>query len=315
MRILVTGGNGQLGMCIKDSVDKYDFGNGNEYYFLGHIQLNVADYNNICKCLDDIKPNIVINCAAYVKTGKAEGDELNAYLTNAMGPTYLAIACNERNIGLIHISTDFVFDGTKTTAYETTDECHPINTYGASKYCGEEAIKSIYPEAIIIRTSWLYSEYGDNFLTKTLRNIDTMANTGNKLRYLIDQVGCPTYARNLADFIVKDLIVGAKDMKVFAQTVFHYTDDGIASRYDFAKAIEKFIYKPCMGLETYSESVIEGITSEVYSDNIKRPQCCILSKTDLIDDFDIKLRDWQDSLCDCASHFLADAQLIKNILK
>ena len=313
MKILVTGGSGQLGKCLKDSVDKYD--SDNDYYFLDHTELNIADYGSICEKLDSIEPNFVINCAAYVKSDDADSDKLNAYMANAMGPTYLAIACKERGIYLIHISTDYVFDGTKTTAYEVGDKCNPINTYGATKYCGEEAIRSIYPEAVIIRTSWLYSEYGNNFLTKTLRNIDTFTKVGNTLKYLIDQVGCPTYARNLADFIVNDLIVRNKDVKIRCQTIFHYTDDGVASRYDFAKAIERLIYKPCMGIDYSTDSVITGVTSNCYNDNIKRPQCCILSKTDLVEDFGIKLKDWQDSLLDCAGHFLADAQLIKDILR
>ena len=312
MRLLVTGGNGQLGQCISDSAAKYD--TENTYHFANRLEVNVADYNLVCTRLDEIKPNIVINCAAYVKTDKADGDTLNAYMANAMGPAYLAIACKERNIELIHISTECVFDGSKTTAYETYDKCNPINAYGASKYCGEEAIKQIYHESIIIRTSWLYSEYGDNFLTKTLKNIDYATKTSKDLRYLIDQVGCPTYARNLADFIVKDLIVAQKDAPVRNQTIYHYTDDGVASRYDFAKAIERLIYKPCMDIPTEEGSVISGTVSELYNDGTKRPQCCILNKTETLEDFEIKIKDWQDSLAECATHFAADAQLIKNIL-
>ena len=314
MKILVTGGSGQLGKCLKDSADKYD--SDNDYYFFDHNELNIADYGSICEKLDSIEPNFVINCAAYVKSDDADSEKLNAYMTNAMGPTYLAIACKERGIYLIHISTDYVFDGTKTTAYEVDDKCNPINTYGATKYCGEEAIRSIYPEAVIIRTSWLYSEYGNNFLTKTLRNIDTFTKVGKTLNYLIDQVGCPTYARNLSDFIIKELIVPqyAIDFKAL-NTIYHYTDDGVASRYDFARAIERMIYRPCMNIDYDTESVINGTVSNLFTDKIKRPQCCVLSKTAVLNDFNIKLKDWQDSLYDCASHFLADAQLMKDILR
>ena len=297
MRILVTGGSGQLAQCIHSSVSKYD--NSNVYFFVSHREMDIANYTSVCSKLAEINPNIVINCAAYVKTDKAEEDSLNAYLANAMGPTYLAIECKARNIELIHISTECVFDGTKPTAYTADDKCNPLNVYGATKYCGEEAIKAIYPEAIIIRTSWLYSEYGDNFLTKTLKNIKS-AHAGNKeLKYLIDQIGCPTYARNLADFIVKDLIVAQKDAKVRTRTIYHYTDDGIASRYDFAKAIERYVYH--LTNNNY-ESVISGCNSDEFVEKIKRPKCCILSKKELVEEFNVKLKDWRESLLDCASH-------------
>ena len=311
MKILVTGGNGQLGRCIKDSADKYD--KENKYYFFNHTELNIADFESVCSKLDEIEPNCVINCAAYTKVDDANGDSFNAYMVNAMGPTYLAIACQERAIDLIHISTDYVFDGTQTTAYKVDDKCNPINTYGATKYCGEEAIKSIYPNAVIIRTSWLYSEYGNNFLTKTLRNIDFARKNEKELEYVVDQIGCPTYARNLSDFIIKELIVPqyAIDFKAL-RTIYHYTDEGIASRYDFAKAIERLIYVPCMNV---SGSVIKGTSSDSFEDKIKRPQCCILSKTDLVTDFATGIKDWQDSLWECATHFMTDTQLIKDILK
>lgn len=307
MNILVTGGNGQLAQCISDSADINDA--TNKYYFCGRDELDVGNYESIKNALEKYKPSVVINCAAYVRTDEAEGkDKVNAYMANAMGPTYLAILCKEMKIGLIHISTDYVFDGEKCTAYSVDDKCNPLNIYGVSKYCGEEAIKSIYPEALIIRTSWLYSEYGVNFLTKTIKNIISTSKNKKELRYLIDQIGCPTYARNLADFIVITLMVNQSDAHIRERTVYHYTDDGVASRYDFAKAIEKEIF----GVDDY-DSIIKGMVSSEYEDKAKRPPCCILSKKELMEDFDVEIKDWRASLKACAERFKSDAQLIKNM--
>lgn len=294
MKILVTGGNGQLAKCIRDTAAIYD--KVNEYVFLGRGDLDITDSKSICSVFDTIKPQIVLNCAAYVKTDEAEGkNRLNAYMVNALGPTYLALACKERDIELIHISTDYVFDGEKPTAYSVDDECNPLNIYGVSKYCGEEAIKTIYPEAIIIRTSWLYSEYGDNFLTKTVGNIKNAISEGKKLKYVVDQIGCPTYAMNLAHFIVINLIVEQQDAKIRKRTVYHYTDDGIASRYDFAKEIEKGIFN--------RSDIIEGCETSEFSDKAKRPKCCILSKREILDDFKCYIMNWRDALHECVRWF------------
>ena len=308
MTILVTGGNGQLAQCISDSADINDA--TNKYYFCGRDEIDVGNYESIKNALEKYKPGVVINCAAYVKTDEAEGkDKVNAYMANAMGPTYLAILCKEMKIGLIHISTDYVFDGEKCTAYSVDDKCNPLNIYGVSKYCGEEAIKSIYPEALIIRTSWLYSEYGVNFLTKTIKNIYYANESKKELGYLIDQIGCPTYARNLADFIVITLIINQGLMDNGRRTIYHYTDDGIASRYDFAKAIEKEIF----GVDD-DDSVIHGIVSSEFSDKANRPPCCVLSKRELCGGFDVRIKDWRESLKQCAERFKSDAQLLKDIL-
>ena len=292
MKIIVTGTNGQLGKCIRDAVELYD--RENTYFFLDRGNLDIADHDNIVSVLDSIEPNVIINCAAYVKTDNAEGGErVNAYLANALGPTYLAIECKERGIELIHISTDYVFDGEKPTAYATGDEPNPLNIYGVSKYCGEKAISDILgTDAIIIRTSWLYSAYGENFLTKTLKNIYKALKSNENLRYVVDQIGCPTYAVNLAKFIVQNLIVEQQDAVIRNGITYHYTDEGIASRYDFAKAIEKEFFD--------SDNIVLGCESSDFEDKAKRPKCCILSKKELLNDFNCEIKDWRTSLHECA---------------
>ena len=293
MKILITGANGQLGTCIKATCG-LDI--KNNYIFLGKNELDITSQKSISDAFDEYKPTVVVNCAAFVKTDDAENSQILAYKINTMGPMLLAAECKKRGIELVHISTDYVFDGEKTTAYTAQDTCNPLNIYGITKYCGEQAILNIYPEnSIIIRTSWLYSEYGENFFTKTIANIEKAKNEGMYLSYVIDQVGCPTYAMNLAEFIVRDLFLEQKDAKVLENEnrIFHYTDDGIASRYDFARAILDYYYgdKPPIGLS--------ACESSQFVDKAKRPKCCILSKRELVFKFDCRRYDWRESLKEC----------------
>lgn len=311
MKILVTGADGQLGHCIRDAVESIKQTTKNEYFFRGHDGLDITDINSIKKVVDEIDPEIIINCAAYINTDEAEwGNRLTAYKVNAMGPTYLALECKERDIELIHISTEYVFDGESPVAYNENSECLPINIYGLSKFCGEEAVRTILGNnAIIIRTSWLYSQYGSNFLTKTLANIRKAKEEGRELHYVIDQVGCPTYAANLAEFIVFDLIEERKGATIRPRSTYHYTDNGIASRYDFAKAIEEEVYN--RGEEDNFGSVIQATTSDSFIDKIKRPKCCILSKEGLISDFNANIKDWRESLRECAKTFVKEEKIKK----
>lgn len=295
--VLVTGAGGQLGRCIGDAFDRVQ-GEQVQFVLLNRKELDITNREEIVKALDEYKPNVVVNCAAYVKTDNAEDERTTAYMVNALGPTYLAMECKERQIGLIHISTDYVYDGTKTTAYNESDKCNPLNIYGVSKYCGERAIRSIYPDAFIIRTSWLYSEYGENFLTKTIDNIERAKDEGKNLYYVHDQIGCPTYAGNLADFIVKHLILHWENAKRIRNRIFHYTDAGIASRYDFAKAIEEEF-----GYATNHRRIFPCDSSD-FVDKAKRPQCCILSKKKIQLIFDAELMDWRDALRLCKERYV-----------
>lgn len=228
MRILVTGGSGQLGQCIKEVVRTQNVGDLYDFIFLGREELDIGNRENISEILDRYSPTFVVNCAAFVDTVGAEEKVQLAYLTNAIGPLNLAEKCNEIGAKLIHISTDMVFDGNQNTPYYEFQTCVPINVYGASKYVGEELIKRTMDNYVIIRTSWLYSEYGNNFVTKVMK---LLKNDG-EYEFTCDQVSCPTYAMNLARFIVH-LIVDEKN----CYGVYHFTDMGIASRYDFAHEI------------------------------------------------------------------------------
>ena len=297
MMVLVTGAGGQLGRCMEDAFDRVQ-GKQIQFVLLNRRELDITNREEIVKALDEYKPDVVVNCAAYVKTDNAEDNRTMAYMVNAVGPTYLAIECKERNVGLIHISTDYVYDGTKTTAYSESDKCNPLNIYGVSKYCGEQAIRSIYPDAYIIRTSWLYSEYGENFLTKTIDNIERAKDEGKNLYYVHDQIGCPTYAGNLADFIVDHLLLHWENAKHISNRTFHYTDAGVASRYDFAKAIEEEF-----GYESNYRRIFPCDSSD-FEDKAKRPQCCILSKKRIRLIFDAELMDWRTALRLCKERYV-----------
>jgi len=288
MKILVTGGDGQLARCIMDAQSLYD--KDNVYVYYGKDKLDISNSNKIRAVLVDEKPDLVVNCAAYTKTDNP--DEKLAFKVNALGPIYLAMECKGKNIALIHISTDYVFDGEKSTAYAANDECSPKGIYGMSKYCGEEAIKSIYPSALIIRTSWLYSEYGNNFLTKTLKNIYSARLEGKKVNYVVDQIGCPTYAPNLARFIVKNLIVEREFEPLRPSNIYHFTDSGVASRYDFAKAIEKAFFE--------TDETVQPFESYDFVEETKRPKVCILGRRELILNFNCELKDWRTSLFEFA---------------
>ena len=287
MKILVTGANGQLGRCIRDVE-----GHGYEILYFSREELDITNATEVNRVLKEVHPDVVINCAAYVKTDAAEEkDKLLAYNVNALGPTILADACKGW-IHLIHISTDYVFDGEKPTSYSTDDECNPLNIYGISKYCGERAIMAINPDAIIVRTAWLYSNYGDNFLTKTLKNIRSAKVENRILRYVQDQIGCPTYAGNLANFLINHLVRSIERSQPRKHNIYHYTDGGVASRYDFARAIE----------EEYgdrSESIIKTCEMADFQDKAKRPNCCVLSKKSVVDDFGDIIKDWRASLKAC----------------
>jgi dTDP-4-dehydrorhamnose reductase len=225
INILVTGGNGQLAKCIKDLELRYP--NFNIYYtdFTDLDITKMEDLNNF------FKKNPVeycINCAAYTAVDKAENDQENAFKVNELGAKNLAIACKNYNSILIHISTDFVFDGTKTEPYTEEDSPNPINVYGASKLQGEKQIQKYLSNYFILRTSWLYSEHGNNFMKTMLR----LANENSELKIVNDQIGSPTYAKDFASIILQLISTNNKQYGTY-----HYSNEGVTSWYDFAKAI------------------------------------------------------------------------------
>ncbi|MCR1568265.1 MULTISPECIES: dTDP-4-dehydrorhamnose reductase [Mixta] len=222
MRILLTGAYGQLGRCLLDRFPA-------DWVMLacGSAELDITDRAAVERIVRRFRPQVIMNAAAYTAVDKAEIDRIRAMKINAIGPENLARAACEVGAQLIHISTDYVFDGSKTTPYIESDLPCPINFYGLSKWEGEKRVQAILPQAIIIRTSWVFSEYGNNFVKTMLR----LAQTHETIRVVNDQRGCPTYAGDLAQAMI------ALAAEPEAAGIYHYCGDKAVSWYEFAQAI------------------------------------------------------------------------------
>lgn len=224
--ILVTGANGQLGMTFQKHEKDYQDLN---FVFMNAKALDIKNQKAVDRVFEQVKPDYCINCAAYTNVEKAEKEPEKAFLVNAVAVEFLAMACKAQSCILIHISTDYVFDGEKTTPYTTTDTPNPINVYGASKLQGELNIKKFLSKYFIIRTSWLYSkEFGKNFY----RTILQKAQTEKELHVIDNQVGCPTDAENLVDYIMRIIVSNLQEFGLY-----HFSDSQPMSWYDFAKII------------------------------------------------------------------------------
>jgi dTDP-4-dehydrorhamnose reductase len=274
--ILVTGGNGQLASCIKDVEKQYDDLN---VIYTDHLELDICNLNQI-QTFFKSNPQIdyCINCAAYTAVDKAETEAEKAFEINATGAKNLAQVCNDHDAILIHVSTDFVFDGEKNEPYTETDVANPISVYGASKLQGEVEIQQALKEYFIIRTSWLYSEYGNNFMKTMLR----LAETRDGISVVSDQIGTPTYAGDLAEIIIQ--IINIKTEKY---GIYHYSNEGVASWYEFAKEIFKL---------TENKIKVNPIPSIEYLTPAKRPKYSVLDKKKIIDVFKIDIPFWRESL-------------------
>ena len=223
--VLVTGANGQLGLAIRAVAQNHP---ELTFVFTSKTELDVTSEKHIATFFEKNKLDYCINCAAYTNVDKAEEEPQAAYLLNETAPRLLAESCKKHNVFLIHISTDYVFDGTKGSAYTIEDTPNPINVYGASKLAGEKAIAAVGGKYCIVRTSWLYSEYGNNFQTKILEK----AKTQPFLEVVCDLYGTPTYAPNLVVFLLNKITKSA-----FASTTEHFSDVKTMSWYGLANQI------------------------------------------------------------------------------
>ncbi|MGD8105710.1 dTDP-4-dehydrorhamnose reductase [Pantoea sp. FN0302] len=222
MRVLLTGAYGQLGRSLLDRFPA-------DWILLacGSAELDITNQAAVDRIVRRFQPQVIMNAAAYTAVDKAETDRIRAMKINAIGPENLARAARDNGAQLIHISTDYVFDGTKTTPYVESDVPCPVNFYGLSKWEGEKRVQAILPRAIIVRTSWVFSEHGNNFVKTMLR----LAQTQQTLRVVNDQRGCPTYAGDLA----QAMITLATDAN--AAGIYHYCGDKAVSWYEFALTI------------------------------------------------------------------------------
>ncbi len=272
MKILITGRGGQLAWELEQSKP-----NNIELTCLNSKQLDISNQDQVKQVIEDLRPAFVINAAAYTAVDKAETDSETAYAVNDLGSEYLAKACKAVNAKLVHISTDFVFDGSQNTPYQTNQQTNPINAYGASKLAGEKKINEILgAQAIIIRTAWVYSKQGNNFVKTMLR---LMAEK-DSLGVVYDQVGTPTWAKDLANLIwtlsTQDNNATEKANKgENGSTILHWTDAGVCSWYDFAVAIQEIALEKGM-LE--KAIPIRPIAASSYPTPAKRPSFSVIDK-------------------------------------
>ena len=278
MKTLVTGANGQLGQCLKKQSAKFP---ELELQFFSSAELDITNSEKVNEIFKDGKYEWCINCAAYTNVEKAEIEKEKAFLVNAEGAKNIAEACSSNGVKLIHISTDYVFDGEKPSAYVEEDKVNPINVYGASKLKGEEYIQQTLAEYFILRTSWLYSEFGHNFFNTMFRK----ANEENCiLKITTKQKGTPTNANDLAEGVLQII---SKEKTAYG--IYHFSNEGQATWYDFAKSI----FTNANHLDK-----VELIASNEYKTQAKRPSNSILSKEKMKNDLGFKLPTWQGSLAD-----------------
>jgi UDPglucose 6-dehydrogenase len=289
MRILVTGKNGQLGKSINKLVNTEakteDNSNPNKFIFAGREELDLSSESNISHYFDNNdRFDIIINCAAYTAVDKAEEEQELVNQVNHIAVKQLAEIANKQKTKLIHISTDYVFDGESDKPYVETDETSPINVYGKTKLSGEKALQKIMPtNAIIIRASWVYSEFGNNFVKTMLR----LSKERDELNIVSDQIGSPTYATDLAGVILE--IIKNKKFREMGQTtqIYHYSNEGEISWYEFAQEIFKIAKIDCK---------VSPITTQQYPTPAKRPKNTLMCKGKISGEFSVSVSDWRDSL-------------------
>lgn len=274
-KILVTGSNGQLGSCIKiksKEQKKLDF------VFLDSKGLDVTNSKQIDEVFSNNNFDYCINCAAYTAVDQAEDESDIAYNINTLGAKNLAEASKKYKVTLIHVSTDFVFNGQAQVAYKETDITNPLGVYGSTKLEGEKEIQSKLSEYYIIRTSWLYSEFKNNFL-KTMLNL---ASKKDALGVVNDQFGTPTNANDLSEAILKIIISEKKEYGLY-----HFSNLGETTWYEFAKAIFDL---------TNTNTKLTPISTEQYKTKALRPKYSVLDKTKIIKTFDLNILNWEKSL-------------------
>jgi dTDP-4-dehydrorhamnose reductase len=292
MRILVTGKHGQLGRSIHKLVNTdtkiANNQNSNEFVFVGREELDLSSESGISHYFsNNNKFDIIINCAAYTQVDKVEQEVELANQINHLAVKQLAGIANKQQAKLIHISTDYVFDGESDKPYIETDATNSINIYGKTKLAGERALQAVMSmNAIIIRTSWVYSEYGNNFVKTMLR----LGRERDELNVVSDQIGSPTYATDLAGVILE--IIKNKEFREEGQTtqIYHYSNEGEISWYEFTKEIFKIAKIDCK---------VSPITTQQYPTPAKRPRNTIMSTDKIAGIFSLDIPNWKEPLNTC----------------
>ena len=308
MRILVTGKNGQLGKSINKVVNtgngKNNYQQDNEFIFVGREELDLSSESSISHYFDsNDRFDVIANCAAYTAVNKAEEEQELANQVNHLAVKKLANIANEQKAKLVHVSTDYVFDGESDKLYTETDKTNPINVYGETKLAGERTLQEIMPtNAIIIRTSWVYSEYGNNFVKTMLR----LGKERDEINVVSDQIGSPTYATDLANAILE--IIDNKDYQDKQQSteIYHYSNEGEISWYEFAKEIFKIAEVDCK---------VNPITTQQYPTPAKRPKNTLMNKDKIDEIFSVNIPDWKLNIPSTVETYSLKLSKIKDMLE
>lgn len=280
MNILVTGCNGQLG----NEIQLLEKGNDKHVFFNTDVnELDITDENAINAFVDANNIEGIINCAAYTAVDKAESNEALCHTLNATAPGYLAAAMGKRGGWMVQVSTDYVFDGTKHTPYSETDPTCPDSVYGRTKLEGEQLVRQHCERAMIVRTAWLYSIFGNNFVKTMIR----LGKEKTELGVIFDQIGTPTYARDLAVAIMAAVENG------IIPGIYHFSNEGVTSWYDFTKAIHR--------IAGISGCHVRPIHTEEYPTPARRPHYSVLDKTKIKATYNIEVPYWEESLAECIS--------------
>jgi dTDP-4-dehydrorhamnose reductase len=280
--IIVVGGSGQLGQCLATVINNREL--AYNYVFLSRAELDCVNQEQIELVFKQFLPAYCINCAAYTAVDQAEEDQALAFEVNEHAVKNLALICKKHKTTLIHISTDFVFDGSSSLPLTEDISTSPLNVYGLSKLKGEQQIQELMEQYYIIRTSWLYSEKANNFVKTMLK----LSQNRNELNVIYDQVGTPTYAMDLAEAIVKII-----DDQISLYGLYHYSNEGVASWYDFAKAVFEF---------AEVDIKVNPVASSAFITKAKRPHFSVMDKTKIKTILGLEIPYWRESLNRCVQN-------------
>lgn len=272
MKVMLTGANGQLGQELVCQLKATSF----SVFSFTKTELDITDELKVQKVVGEIQPDVIINAAAFTKVDLAESEETLAYNINGFAQRNLAVAAEKVGAKICYVSTDYVFDGTGEVPYKEYDDCKPLGVYGKSKYIGEQLTQSLSSKYFIVRTSWVYGEYGSNFVKTMLK----LAETRNELGVVHDQIGSPTYTVDLAEFIIK--LINTDKFGIY-----HCTNSGSCSWYEFAKAIFE---------ESGKNIKINALTTDQYPTPAERPHYSVLENMSLQINGFTPIRPWRESL-------------------
>ncbi len=283
--VLVTGANGQLGSEIRLLANKYpQFA----FTFTDIQELDLQNSTAVTDCFRQLKPAYLINCAAYTAVEKAENDIELCYSINSTAVRNLALAAKQQNTIVLHVSTDYVFDGKQVKPYRESDPVCPVSVYGKSKLQGEQALNEIWPSlSVIVRTAWLYSAFGNNFVKTMIR----LGREKSELRVVDDQWGSPTYAVDLAEVLMK--IIMCAEAGHFTPGIYHYSNEGKCSWFQFAQRIHQ--------LAGITGCTIIPVTTAEYPTAVQRPAYSLLDKSKIRKDYGVNVPLWTESLEACLS--------------